>query len=376
MLVGSAPAGPGQFVYGLEAVHTNGPWENPDNYRKYNGVLRYTLPVGEGSFGVTAMAYSGRWNSTDQIPRRAVDSGLIGRFGAIDPSDGGRSYRYSLSADYASALAGGQLTSTAYAIRYYLSLYSNFTYFLDDPVNGDQFNQLDDRTIYGWNGSWRRPDTYFGLPMINTLGWDFRQDRLNPVALYSTRERERISTTREDNVREGSIALYFENQTRWNEWLRTIAGFRGDRYSFKVNSDNPDNSGNKNAGIGSPKLSVVLGPWSDTEYFINYGQAQAQVGDPARGQQLYASRCIGCHSIDANRVGPAHKGVVGRKAGSVPDYNYSPAVKKSVIVWTPATLDRWLTNPEQTIPGQKMGYSVPDAQDRADLIAWLAKNSG
>ena len=104
-------------------------------------------------------------------------------------------------------------------------------------------------------------------------------------------------------------------------------------------------------------------------------QAQPPAGDPARGQQLYESRCIACHSIDANRVGPAHKGVVGRKAGSVADYSYSPAVGKSAIVWTPAELDRWLTDPEKAIPGQKMGYSVPDAQDRADLSAWLAKNS-
>jgi len=103
--------------------------------------------------------------------------------------------------------------------------------------------------------------------------------------------------------------------------------------------------------------------------------ASAQGGDAARGRQLYESRCIACHSIDANRVGPAHKGVVGRKSGSVADYDYSPAVRKSSIVWSSVTLDLWLTDPEKTIPGQKMGYSVPDAQDRADLIAWLVQNS-
>ena len=104
--------------------------------------------------------------------------------------------------------------------------------------------------------------------------------------------------------------------------------------------------------------------------------AFGQAGDAARGQQLYESRCIACHSIDASRVGPAHKGVVGRKAGRVADYDYSPAVKASPIVWNAATLDRWLADPEKTIPGQKMGYAVPEAKDRADLIAWLAKNSG
>jgi cytochrome c len=102
--------------------------------------------------------------------------------------------------------------------------------------------------------------------------------------------------------------------------------------------------------------------------------AAQTAGDPIRGRQLYESRCIACHSIDASRVGPAHKGVVGRKAGSVAGYDYSPAVKKSGVVWTAMMLDRWLTDPEKTIPGQKMGYSVPDAKDRADLIAWLARN--
>ena len=102
--------------------------------------------------------------------------------------------------------------------------------------------------------------------------------------------------------------------------------------------------------------------------------AAAAGGNAARGQQPYESRCIACHSIDASRVGPAHRGVVGRKAGSVGDYDYSTAVKASPLVWTPATLDRWLLDPEKTIPGQKMNYTVPDAADRADLIAWLGKN--
>ena len=105
------------------------------------------------------------------------------------------------------------------------------------------------------------------------------------------------------------------------------------------------------------------------------GVAHAEgAGDAARGRQLYESRCIACHSIDANRVGPAHKGVVGRKAGAAADYDYSAALRASKVVWNANALDRWLTDPEKTIPGQKMNYSVPDARDRADIIAWLAKN--
>jgi cytochrome c len=93
--------------------------------------------------------------------------------------------------------------------------------------------------------------------------------------------------------------------------------------------------------------------------------------DAARGKTLYESRCIACHSLEANRVGPAHQGVFGRKAGSAPDYDYSPALRTSQVVWTQATLERWLANPEQLIAGQRMGYSVGEAADRADLIDYL-----
>jgi cytochrome c len=98
-------------------------------------------------------------------------------------------------------------------------------------------------------------------------------------------------------------------------------------------------------------------------------------GNTKHGQELYESRCGGCHSIDQNRVGPAHQGVFGRKAGSASDYSYSVAVKNSDIVWNETTLDAWLTNPEALIPGQKMGYSVTEAINRADLIAYLKKIS-
>jgi cytochrome c len=98
--------------------------------------------------------------------------------------------------------------------------------------------------------------------------------------------------------------------------------------------------------------------------------------DAERGKQLYESRCIGCHSIETNRVGPAHQGVFGRKAGLAPGYDYSPALKSAKIVWGEKTLERWLADPEKLVPGQKMGYSVAEAADRADLIAYLRKQPG
>jgi outer membrane receptor protein involved in Fe transport len=273
LAVGTRDAGDGHLLYALEAFHEDGPWVHPDNLHKLNGVLRYSLlTLVGGVWSVTGMAYDAKWSSTDQVPLRAVESGSVDRFGAVDPSDGGRGHRYSLSTDYEGPFAGGRVRASAYAIRYYLSLFSNFTYFLDDPLNGDQLNQLDDRRTYGSLGSWARVGTFLGRPSILTLGWDVREDRLDPIGLYATRERERLSVTREDRVRETSYAAYAQQEMQWGDWLRTLAGIRADRYSFRVDNRVGGDSSSRAASIASPKLSMILGPWSDTEGFVNYGE--------------------------------------------------------------------------------------------------------
>ncbi|MGH3428653.1 MAG: c-type cytochrome, partial [Mycobacteriales bacterium] len=100
--------------------------------------------------------------------------------------------------------------------------------------------------------------------------------------------------------------------------------------------------------------------------------AGKRVGDPAHGKAVYQA-CMGCHSLDDDDVGPRHRGVVGRPAGTVPGYAYSAALKNSHIVWDPDTLDRWLTNPQALVPGAKMFFAMPNAQDRADVIAYLSE---
>jgi cytochrome c len=110
--------------------------------------------------------------------------------------------------------------------------------------------------------------------------------------------------------------------------------------------------------------------------FLALAAADAAAADAGRGQELYESRCGGCHSLDANRVGPAHRGVFGRKAGSAPNFGYSPAVKNSTVVWQERTLDAWLTNPQALIPGQRMNFRVALPEDRADIISYLRQQSG
>jgi hypothetical protein len=218
------------------------------------------------------MGYTGEWTSTDQIPQRAIDRGLVSRFGSLDSSDGGESHRYSVSVDYQASLAGGALKTTAYGVRYYLNLYSNFTYFLNSPQDGDQFNQFDDRRTYGWNGSWIRPDQFMGVWIQNMAGWDIRQDRIAPIGIYDSVRRIRTATTREDNVRETSYALYFQNKAQWTDWLRSVVGLRGEAFHFDVASNVAQNSGVRSAGIGLPKFSLIFGPWNRTEFFVNTGE--------------------------------------------------------------------------------------------------------
>ena len=268
----SAAAGQGTLLYGLEVNRNNGPWDVPENARKYSGVLRYSQGTADNGYSVTAMAYKNSWNATDQVPLRAVASGQIGRFGSLAPSDGGDTSRTSLSYALRQRTQNRLFEFDAYLIRSQLELNSDFTYFLAKPATGDQFQQSERRTVAGVNASESWNTQLFDLPLRNKLGVQGRVDRLSPVGLYSTVERVRQSTVREDKVREASIGVYGENTVQWLPWLRSVAGLRYDAYRFKVDSSVEGNSGVAQDHVVSPKLSLILGPWRRTEFFVNYGK--------------------------------------------------------------------------------------------------------
>ncbi|MEJ7686161.1 MAG: TonB-dependent receptor [Variovorax sp.] len=270
-LADSPKVGDGHLLYALEVFKNDGPFVNPDDYRKFNGVLRYSQGNEANGFNVTAMGYSAKWNATDQIPRRAVDSGALSRFGAIDATDGGKASRYSLSGEWRSSTAGGGATKVnAYVVQQQLDLYSNFTYFLDDPVNGDQFNQPDRRVTTGLKAAHTVQTKGLGQASQTTFGLQLENDNIHN-ALHNTVARQRLSTTRQDHIVESSLGLFVENTTYWNDWFRTVAGLRADTYRFKVDGDNPLNSGKANDSIASPKLGLIFGPWAKTEYYVNAG---------------------------------------------------------------------------------------------------------
>ena len=273
MAANSYDSDTGHLLYGFELFHNDGPWVNPEDYRKLNGVLRFSQGTNADGYTVSLMGYHGKWNATDQIPQRAVDDGTISRFGAIDPTDGGRTSRYSLSLDRHKTLAnGGVFHMDVYAIKYRLNLFSNFTFFLDHPFPvGDQFEQADNRTVVGVTPSWIFSGKWDDRAVTHKFGLDARRDNID-VALYNTTARDRFKTVRSDKVAQTGVGLYYENALQWTDTFRSIAGVREDFYNARVDGDVAANSGTTSARIASPKLNFVFGPFDKTEYFLNYGQ--------------------------------------------------------------------------------------------------------
>ncbi|MFN8057919.1 MAG: TonB-dependent receptor [Vicinamibacterales bacterium] len=271
LTAGSHRAGQGHVLYAFDVSRSNGPWEQPDDFRKLNGVVRYSRGNRIDGFALTAMGYGASWNSTDQVPLRAIDAGVVGRFGAIDQTDGGTTHRYSLSADWQHATASSVARATAYGVKYDLRLFSNFTYFLDDPERGDQFEQADERFVSGMKASYKRLGSWRGRSVEQTAGLQLRRDDIATVGLYHTAARERLGTVRDDAVTQTSGGVYYQAQMAWASKVRVLGGLRADLYHFDVRASLARNSGTNTAGLVSPKGGVVFGPWKATEVYANAG---------------------------------------------------------------------------------------------------------
>jgi outer membrane cobalamin receptor len=285
----------GNMLYALELSHYDGPWDNPDNYKKINGVLRYSQGGQANGFNLTAMAYSGKWNSTDQIPWNEYKQGRISRWGAMDPSSGATAHRYSLSGEWRQSDAGGSTLLQAYVINNYLDLYSNFEY-----GETSQFNQRDSRTTSGFHLSRSFNVSGLGQEASNKIGVQVQNDQINN-GLYSTQRRARIGCTiqdpdqcRGDRINQSSVGVYAENHVHWNDWFRTVAGLRGDYFRFAnkgLYSSSylaANNTDTVNDFIVSPKLNIVFGPWSETEYYYSIGNGYHS--NDARGVTIGSGR--------------------------------------------------------------------------------------
>ena len=298
----SKKIGEGSLLFGGEILHDDGPWVKPDNYLKLNAQLTYSHGDDANGYSLTAHAYHGEWDSSDQIASSAVSSGLVPFFGSLDDSTGGNSQRYSLQAEWHRHDLDSETKILAYGFYYDLDLFSNFTYFLTDTNRGDQFEQADKRWAAGLDARHTLFSHWFKRDVENTFGFQFRNDWINN-GLYQTQNRVRVdktdsasgdllnATTRQDDITETSVALFYENKIQWAEKFRSVAGVREDFYNYEVDSLLAANSGSRSAAITSPKLSLIFGPWAKTEFYLqgglgfhsNDGRGATTHADPTSG---------------------------------------------------------------------------------------------
>jgi outer membrane receptor protein involved in Fe transport len=326
LLAGSPELGGGHLLYALELFHNDGPWQVDEDYRKLNGVLRYSQGTRNDGFSLTGMAYRGRWTSTDQIAQRAISSGAVDRFGSLDPTTGGETHRYSLSGEWAKRWEKAQSKANVWWLKSDLDLWSNFQYCLNAGCPpGDQFKQAERRQAGGFAVSHAMFDRWSGFEVENSIGLQGRIDDLNPVGLYTTSARQTLSTVREDKVTQRSLGLWAQNETRWTEWFRSVQGLRADTYDFTVDSNLAANSGKASDQMVTPKLSLIFGPWRKTELYLNYGHGFHS--NDARGTTIRVDPADGVTPVQAVKPLVRTKGYeLGLRSEIVPGWQSTVAL--------------------------------------------------
>ena len=272
---GSVNLGEGNLLGAVEWQHYNGPWVNPDELHKINAVFRYSAGDQSDGYSVTAMYYHGLWNATTDQPERAIEEGLISRYGSLNPSDGGMAQRSSLTAQFSKPVADGELKASAYVFGNRLTLWNDFTHFLVDTVHGDQEEQHEDRTVVGGNIDYGHAAPIFGLQNDITVGVTTRGD-FNDVSRLPTVDRivipaavDPLNFSEADTVRLSSLSVYAQSTTRWTDWFRSVLGYR---YDTQYGSDKGTNSGTASDHLLAPKGSLIFRPVEATEVYISAGR--------------------------------------------------------------------------------------------------------
>jgi len=261
-------------VYG-----TQGPFLVPEQLERYSLFTQVTRQLSEHStLSLALTSYASGWNASGQIPLREVNAGRLARFGSVNGNEGGNSQRHSAYATWRTrTLDDGEVNVLAYAVQYRLNLYSDFTFFSRDPVNGDMIEQNDQRTMLGFNASYRFRREWAGLTFDTTLGTQLRSDTIDN-GLHDNQVRERLDTVVDASIREGSLGVYAQEDITFTPWLRAVLGLRADAFGFDVDDhrENLGEPGTKSSGVEqasrlSPKASLVLSPLPSTELYVNYG---------------------------------------------------------------------------------------------------------
>jgi hypothetical protein len=270
LAMGSFANGSTRLSGAVEVQRYDGAWTDVDeDVKKVSGLLK--LGGGDDAIGwqTTVMHYDNEWHAADQIPERAVTAGVISPLGSIDTSLGGDTRRSSVSGEYQRSRGDHTTRWTAYLVDYEMNLYSNFTYQLDDPVRGDQFQQVDERHILGgsYHHHWNPSGT-----LQHRWGIAVQHDDIDTVGLHRTQARERTGTVREDTVEETSLGAHYEAIWSLGPRWRAVLGARADHFRFDVNAEDPRNSGTEQDTLISPKASLIYRKSAATEWYASAGR--------------------------------------------------------------------------------------------------------
>lgn len=260
-----------------EGYYTNGPFQNDNRYFRTNVLGKVTVnPTGRSELSLTGTYHRANWNASGEIPLRAVTDGSLDRFGAVDPSEGGRTTRVRGLLNYHyDTPDGGKLYANVYAQYYKVDLFTNFTFFLNDPVNGDGIQQSDRRVMYGGELGYRQTGKLADMDATATAGVQVRVDDIQPK-LGTQTKRVPTGTTTDTDVLEASYSPFVKAELQPTRWMRFVAGLRGDLFTFDVRNRCStcaiQPAGRTTTMLVLPKANLILGPWFKTEFFANYGE--------------------------------------------------------------------------------------------------------
>jgi outer membrane receptor protein involved in Fe transport len=287
---GSEPAGKGTLLEALDLQHYDGPFVQPDDARKENGVLRYSQGGTDSGFSLTGMIYHQVWTNTTDIPLRAIAEDIVpNRFGTLDPSDGGHALRASLSTEYYHDIGAGTVTASAFYIYNQLHIFNDFTHYLVDPVHGDQEDQFENRNVLGGAANYVLPARIAGFDTEFAAGALLRNDMLVVGRLPSEGQQKLTSAEtiddppsyiNKDRVNLLAGALYIQATTHWSQNIRTVLGLRDDtQYGTDVDeypalheTAGYTNGGTKSQSLLQPKGSLIIDPVRHVEIYLSAGE--------------------------------------------------------------------------------------------------------
>ncbi|MDD1621518.1 MAG: TonB-dependent receptor plug domain-containing protein [Methylococcaceae bacterium] len=372
LVANSNKLGDGDFLYAGEFNLYGGPWQVQEDSKKFNGMMRYTLGGDDWGVSINGKAYTNSWTATNQIPQRAIDNGTLSPYGTMDPTDGGTTNRYSLSSNLWNQGSNWKNDANIYALYSDVALYSNFEGYTDgDPNQSTQILQTERRVQTGGNIEHTRYHKLFGFEMDNSVGLQFRHDEIMGLGLHHTQERQITSTVALSDAAQTTVGTYFKNTTHWHDKVRTIAGLRGDFINNDVRvretgSGDPTvaaaNSGSRGKAMVSPKLSLVIGPWYDTEYFFNIGYGYHS--NDARGTTLTRDPASGSNlDGNGNLIKPVNPAAWSRGGEAGIRSNFIPGLNSTFALW-------WLESSQELVFVGDAGTNEVNGKSHRYGIEW------